>query len=182
MLFTVYRPDTGDIVKSGTCLPEDLSLQAGEGEAVIAGEAIDDTKWRIVGGAKVPRLVDLAELEHMLLAMIDRQADDVHARMMPKSASLAAAHAAKKAEALALQADPDIAEDMTPRLTLEAGTLGIGRASVAAVVLARAAEDETLSALIDDIRRTGKSAVRAAGTEDGKRAAAEAIDWSPVTD
>lgn len=47
MKFTVYRTDTGEIVKKGNCMPEDLALQAGEGEAVYQGHALNDTDWRI---------------------------------------------------------------------------------------------------------------------------------------
>lgn len=181
MLFTLYRTDTGEILKKGHCLEGDLDLQAGDGEAVWPGEALDDEAWLIIDGEKVPRAPDLGEVERGLLTRIDRAADDIHARIMPKSPSLIETHRAKKAEAVALMQDPATAEALTPRLSLEAASLGITREDCAAIVLARAAEDETLSALIDDIRRAGKNAVRAAETDADKRAAAEAIDWSPVT-
>lgn len=37
MEFTVYRIDTGEILRTGTCQPSDLDMQAYDGEAVIEG-------------------------------------------------------------------------------------------------------------------------------------------------
>lgn len=183
MKFSVYRPDTGEILRiidlPDDCTQEDIDLQAGEGEAIWP-EPLDDTKWQIVGGGKVARAADLVELERRLLARIDRAAETVRGYFITNTESQAAVYMAKEAEALALQANPALAEGATPHLSLEAARLGSSRAECGAVILAKAAEWRAASAAIEALRLGAKDAVRAAATEAAKRAAAD-IDWSPVT-
>lgn len=45
MKYYVYDTTTGKITKSGTCMTGDLTLQAGSGEAAVAGVADDLTQW-----------------------------------------------------------------------------------------------------------------------------------------
>lgn len=52
--YCVYDPATGRVLRSGRCWYDDLSLQAGAGEAVIA-EAANDTAQYVMGGVVVAR-------------------------------------------------------------------------------------------------------------------------------
>lgn len=45
MQFLVYNPDTGQILRCGTCRPSDIDLQARPGEAVIEGSADDEAQY-----------------------------------------------------------------------------------------------------------------------------------------
>lgn len=47
MKFTVYREDTGEIVRTGECEEDSVHLQAGPGEKVIKKYALDGNKKRI---------------------------------------------------------------------------------------------------------------------------------------
>lgn len=53
--FTVYTVATGAIVKSGDCMEVDILKQAGEGEAISAGEKVNDEIYYFVGGNATPR-------------------------------------------------------------------------------------------------------------------------------
>lgn len=55
MQFTIYRLDTGAIVKFGDCLEEDILLQATEEEGIFPGEQVNDEIWYFVGGNPEPR-------------------------------------------------------------------------------------------------------------------------------
>ena len=47
MEFTVYSEADGAILRSGRCSADDVAMQAGPGEMVLAGKALDDTKFRV---------------------------------------------------------------------------------------------------------------------------------------
>lgn len=181
MKFTVYNVATGEIARSGFCDEASLPLQAGDGEAVLAGVALDDTRYRIVDGQPVAREEDAAAVERALLSTIDRSAETVRALFVTNTESQAGVYLAKESEARALTDDPGLAESRTPHLTLEAARLGASRAELAAAILAKAAEWRAISAVIEDIRLGAKEAVRAAPTAAAKRQALAALDWTPVT-
>lgn len=52
--YTVYDPETGEILRSGRCRPSDL-CGAVQGGAVLVGVAADPTTQRVEGGAIVSR-------------------------------------------------------------------------------------------------------------------------------
>ena len=56
--FTVYL-SSGEILRSGSCLPSDIKLQAGPEELVLEGEGRDDTHWVDVMGPTVMEKTDL---------------------------------------------------------------------------------------------------------------------------
>lgn len=58
--FVVYN-DQGEILRTGACQDDDLSVQAGEGESVLEGEA-DDLTQMVVDGAVVDK-PDLSDAE-----------------------------------------------------------------------------------------------------------------------
>lgn len=178
---TVYRIDTGEILRAVDCLETDLELQAGEGEAIWPDEKLDDTAWRIVDGEKQPREPDFAELERVLLSRIDQSAETARALHITVTAGQAAVYFAKEAEARAFIDDPALMDIETPHLSMEAARTGQTRAACAAVILSKATEWRKASASIEALRLTGKAAVRAAETAEGKRAAADAVDWTLVT-
>ncbi|WP_151718683.1 hypothetical protein [Gemmobacter serpentinus] len=45
--FVVYQPETGQILRAGTCSETDIDLQPNLGEAVLEGEASDDTHYTL---------------------------------------------------------------------------------------------------------------------------------------
>lgn len=115
---------------------------------------------------------DISAVERELLAAIDAAAEAI----MPATRRV---HAAKEAEALALMANPNLGKGEIPHLALEAGRTGVKPFDIAVEVLTRAHADRARSAALEDLRITAKSAVRAAGTVAGKRAAA-AVNWAAV--
>lgn len=117
--------------------------------------------------------VDITALKVELLARIDAEAK----AFWPSTQSV---HADKEREALAVVANPIIADAETPFLTCEAIRVEDSRFNVAVVILTRAHHDRQTAALIDGVRGAAKDAVRAAkGVGAARRAAL--IDWSPVT-
>lgn len=52
--FIVFKPDTGEILRTGSCAPATVELQAKAGEAVILGLA-NDSEHYINDGAILPR-------------------------------------------------------------------------------------------------------------------------------
>lgn len=74
--FVVYN-DQGEILRTGACQDEDLSVQAGEGESVLEGNA-DDLTQMVVDGAVVdkPELSD-AEKKAETIAELRKLRDNL---------------------------------------------------------------------------------------------------------
>lgn len=125
------------------------------------------------------KIEDIAQLETQLLAEIDRQAEAVRGLFITNTASQPSVYLAKEAEAEAYVADPNIALGLIPNIVREAERTGDTLMNVSAVILTKAQEWRTVSAIIEDLRLGAKDAVRAAGSVVGKRTAA-AVDWSAV--
>lgn len=71
--FIVYRPETGQILRAGTCAATDIDLQPNIGEAVIEGEASDDAHYIVDGQITdlPPCPGDWAEFDFAARAWID---------------------------------------------------------------------------------------------------------------
>lgn len=74
--FVVYN-DQGEILRTGACQDDDLSVQAGEGESVLEGEA-DDLTQMVVDGSVVdkPELSD-AEKKAETIAELRKLRDNL---------------------------------------------------------------------------------------------------------
>lgn len=59
-LFTIYRVDTGAIVRTGAIAPVDVASQAREGEAVLVGVRGDGATQKVEVVSGVPSLVAIA--------------------------------------------------------------------------------------------------------------------------
>jgi hypothetical protein len=180
--YTLYDASTGQIQRSGEHPDLDFLRQnLAEGMAVYEGEALDDARWRMVDGAPVAveAEIDLAALEKELLNYIDLSAEALRGHFITNTASQPVVYLAKESEALALMEDPDLSPALTPNLTLEAARLGESRFDVAVVILTQAHNWRQMSAVIENMRLSGKDAIRAADTAEAKRLAAD-VDWSPI--
>lgn len=180
--YTIYELAGGAILRSGYRADfEDLLDHLDEGQALYAGEALEDHRWKIINGEKVSLTptVDMVALEKELLLQIDMNAEAVRGLFITNTASQPTVYLEKFDEAELFMANAEISEQLTPNLVKDAARYGIDRFTAAMVIISKRYEWKSISAEIEDIRLSAKDAVRAATDAESKRLAA-AIDWSAV--
>lgn len=164
--FVVYDLATGNVLRAGTCLDQDLEAQAQPGEGVIEASA----------DSVIVAEVNLDPVRNSLMAKIDAEAEDVRGRFITPGAGQAMTYLRKEAEAKAWLADHNAA---TPFLTAEAASTGTTVALLAADVAARAAAWSVIGPKIEAARLGAKKAVKAA-TNIGQMHAAATVNWQAV--
>ena len=169
-MILIEHPETGE-----RCLVETADGYAGWSVLAddIAPPAHDYFTWD--GAAFVE---DLAPLDALLLAKIDREAGAFRMQFITAIPGQETTYRLKEDEALAWEdgvSDPD---DF-PYLREEAAAKGVSITSIAALVLGIAAGWRVLNPKIEAARVAAKDAVVAAGTVEAKHAAA-AVDWEAL--
>jgi hypothetical protein len=156
-----------------------------EGGAIEAHEVDHAPIWsRERWDADTRTLVeDLSGLTAMLCRDIDREAGRVRCRYISTGEGQQMTYLDKEAQARACIDDPSPDDDPEtspyPMIAREAARRALSMHDHAALVIAMADYWRPIGALIEDLRQAGHIAVKAATTEEAKRAAA-LVDWSAV--
>lgn len=167
--FVVYDIATGNVLRTGTCPPEMVQLQAGAGEGVIEASP----------GVVAVAEVNLEPVRQQTYGKIDDQAEAVRAKFITIGSGQAMTYHRKETEARAFDAATDPVATDYPFLNAEATATGIAIADVAAAVLAQTNAWVVIGAKIEGARMAAKKAVAAAADIPAMVAAAT-IDWDTV--